>query len=227
MGEQVEFIVGTPVACSDGPCGEILRLVIDPRLRVLSYLVVEPKHRRGTGRLVPVDLVAVSNNEIRLHCTKQDFLKLSFAEETIFLSSDGNSSDERVGQMLLETQTGVGDLLGTFLPPVEYDTLPLGDVEVRRGERALAVDGNAGTVIGVVVDSDQHHLISVLLREGHLWRRRDVALPGSAVAGVDAGVRLNIAKEEVRHRSSTMSSRGCEQQMNTLPSAGGSTGSGL
>jgi catechol 2,3-dioxygenase-like lactoylglutathione lyase family enzyme len=29
------------------------------------------------------------------------------------------------------------------------------------------------------------------------------------------------------HRSSTMSSRGCEQQMNALPSAGGSTGSGL
>ena len=29
------------------------------------------------------------------------------------------------------------------------------------------------------------------------------------------------------HRSSTMSSRGCEQQMSALPSAGGSTGSGL
>lgn len=34
------------------------------------------------------------------------------------------------------------------------------------------------------------------------------------------------ALQPSRHRSSTMSSRGCEQQMNTLPSAGGSTGSG-
>ena len=33
-------------------------------------------------------------------------------------------------------------------------------------------------------------------------------------------------RAEPRHRSSTRSSRGCEQQISALPSAGGSTGSG-
>jgi hypothetical protein len=37
----------------------------------------------------------------------------------------------------------------------------------------------------------------VLLKEGHLWGRRQVAIPISAVASVDAGIRLNITKEQV------------------------------
>jgi hypothetical protein len=37
----------------------------------------------------------------------------------------------------------------------------------------------------------------VLLREGHLWGRKTVAIPISAVTGVDAGIRLNLTKEQV------------------------------
>jgi hypothetical protein len=38
----------------------------------------------------------------------------------------------------------------------------------------------------------------VLLQEGHLWERQDVAIPISAVAGIDGGIRLRIAKQDVR-----------------------------
>jgi hypothetical protein len=44
------------------------------------------------------------------------------------------------------------------------------------------------------------------------------------------GVRTALLEATCRwgsHRSSTTSPRGCEQQMSALPSAGGSTGSGL
>jgi hypothetical protein len=37
----------------------------------------------------------------------------------------------------------------------------------------------------------------VLLKEGHLWGRRQVAIPVSAVASVDDGIRLKITKQEV------------------------------
>jgi hypothetical protein len=37
----------------------------------------------------------------------------------------------------------------------------------------------------------------VLLKEGHLWGRKQVAIPVSAVASVDAGIRLNITKGQV------------------------------
>ena len=37
----------------------------------------------------------------------------------------------------------------------------------------------------------------VLLLEGHLWGRKKVAIPISAVTGVDAGIRLNLTKGQI------------------------------
>jgi hypothetical protein len=37
----------------------------------------------------------------------------------------------------------------------------------------------------------------VLLREGHLWGRKEIAIPVSAVTGVQNGIRLNITKQQV------------------------------
>jgi hypothetical protein len=38
----------------------------------------------------------------------------------------------------------------------------------------------------------------VLLQEGHLWGRKEVAIPISAVASNSGGIQLNIAKQEVQ-----------------------------
>jgi hypothetical protein len=38
----------------------------------------------------------------------------------------------------------------------------------------------------------------VLLDEGHLWGKKRVAIPIGAVTGVNDGVRLGLAKDEVR-----------------------------
>ena len=42
-------------------------------------------------------------------------------------------------------------------------------------------------------------MTQVLLQEGHLWGRKEVAIPSSAVTGVKDGIRLNLTKEEVEH----------------------------
>jgi sporulation protein YlmC with PRC-barrel domain len=81
---------------------------------------------------------------------------------------------------------------------VIYDTVPLGEVAVRRGEHVHATDGNIGRVQGLVIDPRSHHVTHVLLQEGHLWGRKEVAIPIGAVAGVDDGIQLNIAKQDVQ-----------------------------
>lgn len=48
-------------------------MVIDPIARVVTHLVVEPKQRRGLGRLVPLGLVDASSGEISLSCTMAEF----------------------------------------------------------------------------------------------------------------------------------------------------------
>ena len=95
------------------------------------------------------------------------------------------------------TGMGIGMGLGHSKPVVTQDVVPLGDTELRRGERVHALDGEIGKVQGFLVDPGDNHVTHVLLQEGHLWGRKEVSIPISAVTGVDAGIRLNITKKQV------------------------------
>ena len=90
MAEETEFTVGTQASCSDGLCGEVSRVIIDPGTRRLTHLVIEPKHRRGLGRLVPIDLVDTTSGEVRLRCTLAEFGNLEAAEETELVEGGGS-----------------------------------------------------------------------------------------------------------------------------------------
>jgi hypothetical protein len=81
---------------------------------------------------------------------------------------------------------------------VTNDRVPLGEVEVRRGEHVFATDGAIGRVQGLVIHPGDHCVTHVLLDEGHLWGQKRVAIPISAVKDAADGVRLNLTKDEVR-----------------------------
>ena len=84
MSESTEFTIGSDVLCSDGLCGELGRVVVDPVAKALTHLVVEPTHKQGLGRLVPVDFVESTEQTIRLRCSIAEFDALEYAEETKF-----------------------------------------------------------------------------------------------------------------------------------------------
>lgn len=218
MSEITHFTIGTEVFCSDAICGQLARVVIDPVARTLTHLVVEPAHYRGASRLVPLDLVdsGVDSGQIRLRCTIARFETLERAEETQFLPAAPGEWGYGQRQLLLWPYYGLG-LGGTMgmgtggvnmgrggtamaAAPraVVHDRVPLGEVEVRRGEPVHAVDGTIGRVRGLVIDPSDHHVTHVLLDEGHLWGRKRVAIPIRAVASVENGVRLTLSKDQVR-----------------------------
>jgi sporulation protein YlmC with PRC-barrel domain len=92
---------------------------------------------------------------------------------------------------------GMG-VAGALPLAVTYDKVPLGEVAIRRGEHVHATDGEIGRVQGLVIDTSDQHVTHVLLAEGHLWGRKEVAIPISAVARVDDGIRLKMAKHDVQ-----------------------------
>ena len=94
----------------------------------------------------------------------------------------------------------MSSLAAEGIPPhtVVRDTVPLGEVEIRRGEPVHATDGDIGKVQGLVIDADSCHITHVLLQEGHLWGRKEVAIPISAVASTSEGIQLTISKQEVQ-----------------------------
>ena len=201
MAETTSFTIGADASCTDGVCGEVTRVVIDPVARAVTHLVVKPKHRHDCGRLVPLDIVDAATGEIRLRCTLAEFEKLDPAEETRFLPSypeqyPGYDPD----RVLIMPYYSMGIAEAYSRPmTVTYNAVPLGEVEVRRGEHVHATDGHIGKVQGLVIDPKSHHVTHVLLQEGHLWGRKEVAIPISAVIDADAdGIRLNLTKQQVQ-----------------------------
>jgi sporulation protein YlmC with PRC-barrel domain len=189
MAEETEFAIGAKVSCSDGPCGEVQRIVFDPAARTVTHLVVEPKHRHGPGRLVRLDLVESTVGEIRLRCTVAEFDRLDPADEADLV--EGRSVETGVGGM--RPPTGISKPARVTF----QDVVPVGEEEIRPGDHVHALDGEIGEIEGFLVDPDGHQVTHVLLKEGHLWGRKEVAIPISAVTAADAGIRLNMTKQQV------------------------------
>jgi hypothetical protein len=208
---MAEYTLGARASCTDGFCGEVSRTILDPAARTVSHLVIVPRHHQAEGRLVPVELVEETAREIKLRCTLAEFARLDPAEEVDVIGDGGYGGGYgqaeavqgygNVGGMGVggsASGMGIGMGLGHRTPIIVDHAVPLGETEVGRHESVHAVDGAIGQVEGFVVSPADHKVTHVLLKEGHLWGRRQVAIPVSAVASVDAGIRLNITRQQVK-----------------------------
>jgi sporulation protein YlmC with PRC-barrel domain len=195
------FTIGAAAVCSDGPCGVVSRVVVDPVARALTHLVVEPEHRSGLGRLVPLDLVEAGTDDVRLRASLAEFEKLPSAEETDFLPGgsgyDAYAAHEAYYWPYFGLDSSADPSIALASGVETRDMLPPGEIGVRRGETVHASDGEIGRVEGFVVDSSQGHVTHVLLQEGHLWGRKEVAIPISAVARIDQGITVNLTKHDI------------------------------
>ena len=207
---MAEFTLGTRASCSDGFCGEVRRVILDPDTRTVTHLVIERRHWKADGRLVPVELAEATGGEIRLRCSLAEFERLEPAEEADLAEAadygggygsagavEGYGDVGGMGVGGSASGMGIGMGLGHRTPIVLSHAVPLGETEVERHESVHAADGEIGRVEGFVVDPSDNKVTHVLLQEGHLWGRKEVAIPISAVSSVDAGIRLNITKKQV------------------------------
>jgi hypothetical protein len=190
MAQETEFAIGTRASCSDGDCGELRRIIIHPDARTVTHLVIEPRHGSHPGRLVPVDLVDAAGGEIRLHCTIAEFENLDPADEEDLVEGAGLG----IGGMPGGPPAGIP---GPVQVVVE-DVVPVGEAEVCPGDPVHAVDGEIGAVQGFLVSPDDNQVTHVLLKEGHLWGRKKVAIPITAVTGSEDGIiNVNLTKKQV------------------------------
>lgn len=193
MVEGTSFTIGAEANCTDGVCGRVTQVVVDPLDKRVTHLIVEPEHRQGLGRLVPVEWVEGGGDKVDLRCTKAEFEALELAEETQFLPGAEGFQGYDPDATRLWPYLG-----GNTTLPVTVDALPVGEVAIRRDEEVHAVDGQIGKVAGLVVDPRNRHVTHVLLQEGHLFGRKDVAIPIGAVSDVgEDGIRLSISKQDV------------------------------
>jgi hypothetical protein len=212
MAGEGQYIIGCEVRCSDGPGGHLTKVVVDPIARAVRYLVVAPK--RELAHRVPIELVTSVKEVIQLSCTRSELEDMPMAEEKRYVNQLGHDlGHEEGGRYVLPhfELRPARSLLGpsySYLVDMQanaarreviYDRVPVGQVEVKRGDQVHATDGPIGEVRGLVIDPADHGVTHVLLEEGHLWGHKEVAIPIIAVTTVDAqGAHLSLTKNQVR-----------------------------
>jgi sporulation protein YlmC with PRC-barrel domain len=194
---MTEFTIGTDASCSDGPCGKLTRLIVDPETQTVTHLVIGPEHRGKTGRLVPIGFVDDTAGEIKIRRTNAEFDELEPAEEMDLLPGESGlgprgGSARFPGLPIASLVPNHGASVAT------HGAVPMGEVDVRRGEPVYATDGEIGKIQGLVIDPGSHHVTHVLLEEGHLWGRKEVAIPMSSVTRVGDIIKLTIDKQQVQ-----------------------------
>jgi sporulation protein YlmC with PRC-barrel domain len=226
MAESLVFKLRSDVRCTDGDCGQIKSVVINPGEDAVTHLVVEPAHQQGLAKLVPLRLVdttlaPIPSGEVRLRCSMEEYGQLDPAEATYPTRGVEDDPTYRAEPMVMwpsYAPPGVMGAMGmpgvmgmpamsgddpreaadTFTVDTVPDQLP-GEDEVSPGEHVHATEGDIGHVQGIVADPGTGRVTGVLLRERHLLSHRTVLIPRSAVAAVgEDGFHLSMSKREVR-----------------------------
>jgi sporulation protein YlmC with PRC-barrel domain len=197
--------LGATVRCTDGVLGELGDIVIDPITKRVTHLVVQPRHQHGLARLVPVELAeGGEEGEIALRCTLEEVHRQPSVQEFAYLRLGESAVDDP------DWDVGVSDVLAmpyyeSGLSPGDYtgetgliyDRIPKGEVEIRRSSSVSSADGHhLGHVDGFIVDDEQ--ITHLVLERGHLWGKRDVAIPIRAVTKVETdAVTVSLSKDEI------------------------------
>jgi sporulation protein YlmC with PRC-barrel domain len=209
--------LGSPVQCADGDYGELADIVIDPIRKRVTHLVVQPEHRHDLARLVAIERaqpLADPEAGIKLDYTLAQINELEPLQKSAYLrvgevpveDPDWDVGIENLLALPYYESMNPGGGLGTTMPAMIYDDhlteiydrVPKDRIEIRRASAVISSDDHdLGHVDGFVVDSEDgiSHLV---LEHGHLWGKRDVTIPISAVASiVNDEVTLSLTKDQV------------------------------
>jgi hypothetical protein len=196
----MEIPLNAQVECTDGTCGSSEYVLIYPLNNQVTHLVVKEDSSPNKEYIVPVDFVTKTIAEtIQLRCSKAElkkmhpFMRTSFIEEKISTMNPGYA-----GEMIASYYLPYVTFERTVEVAVEHQQIPLGELALSRGTRVEATDGYVGKIDEFVVNPENDYITHLVMREGHLWGKKDVIIPLSAMGNKhDDTVYLKLDKHQI------------------------------
>jgi sporulation protein YlmC with PRC-barrel domain len=182
----MEIPLNVQVECTDGVCGRSEYVLINPVTDQVTHLVVKEDSSPNTEYIVPVDIVAETiADTIRLRCSKTELEKMDPFNKMKFIEEKVPDRNFGFGGVIY----GMGSYYylpyvtseRTVYESVKNQQIPPGELAVQRGTRVEATDGYVGKVDEFVVNPENGHITHLVMREGHLWGKKDVIIPLSAM----------------------------------------------
>jgi uncharacterized protein YrrD len=186
------------VICTDGYGGRSSYVIINPISDQVTHIVVRQNGIHHTERLVPVALVKETTPDtIHLGCAKSELATMEPFIERRFIQRERPRYDQ--GSYLPYSRVVPREKM---LVEIKFERIPRGELAVHCGADVYATDGRLGKVEKFLVDPSDKHITHLVVREGHLWNKRDVMLPVSAIDLVaKESVCLKWSKHAIEARS--------------------------
>ena len=192
----MDIPINVEVLCAGKECGRSTSLIINPVNERVTHLVVTEKAFPNIERLVPIDkILASSPNSIQLRCTQADLSDMDTFEETDFIEAGQMEASLPFDEPY---EVWPYAMYETLPMPFEHEHIPTGEVVIRRGTSVEATDGAVGKVDEFLVDPENDNISHLVLREGHLWGKKDVTIPVSEIDKItDEAVYLKLDKKTI------------------------------
>lgn len=203
------------MTCTDGRFGELADIVVDPSSRRVTHLVVQPHDQHFRARLVAIGRARIetAKRELILDFTLAEIDDLKPLHRTEYVRLGGRPVEDAGSDVGIEADflpvpySSLGTTaFGAGIEPLDvdphvtlsYDRVPKGTVEIRRESEVRSSDGHhVGHVVAVVLNA-QEHISDLVLEHGHLWGKRELAIPNASIDRLLSDeVVLSLAKDEV------------------------------
>jgi len=184
------------VQCTDGPCGECTNVIVNPVSRTVTHFALKDKNLPDSPtRLVPVTKVAsVTPQQIALSCTKADVAEMTPFVVSNFIQESAPGYAYASGEAYY-SQYVIDD---TAYDEIQETTAPGDSLSLYSGMEVEATDGKLGKLDQLVLDPQSGEITHIMMREGHLWGKKDIAIPVASIEFFDGKtVYLKLDKASV------------------------------
>ena len=172
----MDIPMNVEVRCAGQSCGKSAALVMNPVTETVTHLVVRETHFPHQERLVSADDVTKTTPEsIELKCTTDQLAAMDLFSEKHFIHVDMPSYSP-IGAGVFAFPYVVPEREANWIT-VEEEHIPPHELAIRRNAEVYATDGHIGKVDEFLVDPETCHITHLVMREGHLWGKKDVVLP--------------------------------------------------
>lgn len=192
----MDLSIDAKVTCLDGECGTISAVVLNPVTAVVTNIVVRQNEAPHTKRLVPIsEIRETTQTRVQLGLTLEAFRKCKEFVEMEYIITEIPRYQSLYGVYYLEPLA----LPESKVVTVPHLQIPAGELPVERGSKVFDFIGEKiGQVDEFLIDEDSGHITHLILREGHLWGKKEVSIPVSEIKKVEEDrVYLKLDKEAV------------------------------
>lgn len=190
----MDIPMNAEVRCTDGPCGKSNCVILNPITDQITHIAIEGNSFPYVKRLVPVEKIKETTTDmIQLTCDLYEYVTMPEFIQTEFIIPSPYGGNEEIPTTMLFPYAMV---LGTM--SIEHEQIPPNELAIHRGTPVMATDGHVGQVDEFLVEPKSGNITHLVLREGHLWGKKDVSIPVSKIDRIEKEtVYLKLNKQEI------------------------------